>query len=54
VGLEGPLWLLSDIQERWADATTRQRLLGLTRTIESEPSFLGVSAHLMAVARKNP
>jgi ubiquinone/menaquinone biosynthesis C-methylase UbiE len=52
VGLEGPLWTLADIGEQWADAALRDRYLGFVRTVESEPSLLGLSAHLLAVGRK--
>ncbi len=51
-GVEGPAWLLRDIDDWWNDATQRQTLLFLARTLETEPSLLGVSAHLLAVARK--
>jgi SAM-dependent methyltransferase len=52
VGLEGPLWLMPDLSRRWADPRGRAQLLGLARTVEAEPSFVGVSAHLMAVGRR--
>ena len=52
-GLEGPAWLVRDFDEWWADPTHRQRLLEVARTLESEPSLLGISAHLMIVARKS-
>ena len=38
----------------WNDAARRERLLKAIRAVESEPSLLGVSAHLLAVARKTP
>ena len=52
VGLEGPLWLMPDLARRWADPRAREQLLGLIRTVEAEPSLLGVSAHLLAVGRR--
>jgi SAM-dependent methyltransferase len=52
-GLEGPGWILSDVTERLADPRRRTDLLQVARLLESEPSMLGVSAHLLAVAR-NP
>jgi len=51
--VEGPVWLLQDFAERWADQRLRQRLLDSIRWIENEPSLLGVSAHLIAVTHKN-
>jgi SAM-dependent methyltransferase len=50
-GVEGPGWLFSDITERLADPRRRADLLQVARLLESEPSVLGVSAHLLAVAR---
>lgn len=50
-GLEGPGWLLSDVAARLADPRRRADLLHVARMFESEPSMLGVSAHLLVVAR---
>ena len=52
VGLEGPAWLLPDVDERWADGERRERLLAAARAVEREPALLGLSAHLLAVARR--
>jgi ubiquinone/menaquinone biosynthesis C-methylase UbiE len=52
VGIEGPGWLLPDIPERMADARQRSDLLSVAQLLESEPSILGVSAHLLAIGRK--
>jgi SAM-dependent methyltransferase len=51
-GVEGPVWLLSDFDRRWADAAGRERLLQLARALEREPTLIGVSAHLIAAGRK--
>jgi len=53
VGLEGPGWLFADFEERWADPRRRDDLLRIARTLESEPSLQGVSAHVLAVARRD-
>lgn len=50
-GVEGPGWLLPDVAARLADSRRRTELLQVTRLLESEPTVLGVSAHLLAVAR---
>ncbi len=52
LGLEGPGWLLSDFDERWADARKRDDLLRVAHAFESEPSIVGLSAHLLAVGIK--
>ena len=51
-GLEGPGWLLPDIDARVADPRRLAELLQVARGLEREPSLIGVSAHLLAVARK--
>jgi ubiquinone/menaquinone biosynthesis C-methylase UbiE len=50
--IEGPLWLLRDLDHRWSDAAGREKLLQLARSLEREPALLGASAHLLAAARK--
>jgi SAM-dependent methyltransferase len=51
-GVEGPGWLLSDVQVRLDDSRRRADLLRVARMFESEPSLLGISAHLLVVGRK--
>ncbi len=52
LGVEGPGWMLSDFEERWADSELRRDVLEMARALESERSLLGASAHLLAVGRK--
>jgi ubiquinone/menaquinone biosynthesis C-methylase UbiE len=51
-GVEGPGWILPDLDDRWADAERRATLLHVARLLEAEPSVLGCSAHLLAIGRK--
>ncbi len=51
-GVEGPGWILPDIAARMADPRRRSDLLHVARLLESDPSILGSSAHLLVVARK--
>ena len=51
-GIQGPAWLLQNLKEQWDDPNCRERLLSIARSLESEPSVIGVSAHIMAIARK--
>lgn len=51
-GVEGPCWLLRDFEEWWNNIEYHDRLIQIARTLETEPCILGVSAHLIAVARK--
>ena len=53
VGLEGPGWLFPDFNERWNDPRRREDLLRTARALESEPSIRAVSAHLLAVGRRD-
>jgi SAM-dependent methyltransferase len=52
LGLEGPGWILSDFDERWADPRKREDLLRVARALEREVSLVGLSAHLLAVATR--
>jgi ubiquinone/menaquinone biosynthesis C-methylase UbiE len=44
--------LLSDFEKLWQDTKRREMLLRFIRVIEDEPSLLGISAHIVAIARK--
>lgn len=54
LGLEGPGWLFSDFDERWRDPRRRKDLLRIARALEAEPAIQAVSAHLLAVGRREP
>ena len=51
VGLEGLAGWLPHLGPRWADDADREVILDATRRVESEPALLGLSAHLLAIAR---
>ena len=51
-GVEGPGWLATDFDEWWDDPDHRERLLQIARVLETEPSLLGLSAHMLVVAKK--
>jgi SAM-dependent methyltransferase len=51
-GVEGPGWLANDFDAWWDDPERRERLLRLARRLESEPALSGLSAHVMAAARR--
>jgi SAM-dependent methyltransferase len=50
VGVEGAAWLLPDLPDHLADPDRRARLLSLLERTERDPSLLGASGHLLAVA----
>ena len=52
LGLEGPAWLFDDLATRLEDLKRREDMLSVLRDVEAEPSMLGVSPHLLVVARR--
>jgi hypothetical protein len=51
-GIEGPGWIIPDVATRLQDPERRTALLRVCRLLESEPSVVGCSAHLLAVGQK--
>ena len=49
LGIEGPAGFVGT---GWSDAQQRPRLLWAARSVEAEPSLLGLNAHILAVGRK--
>jgi hypothetical protein len=52
LAIEGAGWLLQNFEEHWNEPSRRERLLEAIRWVENEPSILGASAHIIAVAKK--
>ena len=52
LAVEGPAWLMPDLDARWADETRRRPLLDLLRRVEADPAALAMSAHLLLVAHR--
>jgi hypothetical protein len=52
LAVEGPAWVMPDLEARWADERRRGQLLDLLRRIEADPAVLAMSAHLLLVASK--
>ena len=52
LAVEGPAWLLPDLDVRLADERRRAVLLAAIASVETEPTLLGVSAHLLSIARR--
>lgn len=52
LAVEGPGWMNQDLDVWLDDGAARKRLLHVLRRLETEPSLIGASAHLIAVARK--
>jgi SAM-dependent methyltransferase len=49
-GVEGPAWLAP---EMWADPELRETALWAARAVETEPTLLGLSSHLLAIGRRS-
>lgn len=49
LAVEGPAALLQNFDDHWTDPDRRRLLMETVRALESEPSVLGVSSHLLAV-----
>jgi ubiquinone/menaquinone biosynthesis C-methylase UbiE len=52
IGVEGPTAFMSHFDKSWKDPAKRSLLLDLLRTVEEEPSILGISAHPMGIGKK--
>ena len=52
LAVDGVGMMLQNFEQHWQDKEKQDRLLGILRRLEEEPSLLGASAHLMAIARK--
>jgi SAM-dependent methyltransferase len=52
IGIEGPGWVAPDLDEWLEDDEQRERLLSVLRRLEREPSLIGASAHILAIARR--
>jgi ubiquinone/menaquinone biosynthesis C-methylase UbiE len=53
VGIEGPAWVLPDLDSWLEDPARRSSLLDVIRRVEAEPSLLGATAHLLVVGRRS-
>ncbi|WP_188192157.1 class I SAM-dependent methyltransferase [Nonomuraea sp. SYSU D8015] len=51
-GLEGAFWLYGDVDDWLDDPERRALLLDAQRSMESVPSLLGVSGHMITLARR--
>jgi len=52
LGVEGPGWMADDFEERWEEERWRSRAVSIARDLEREPSVVGASVHMMAIARR--
>ena len=52
LAIEGPGWLATNFEAHWNDPTQRENILQFVKSVESEPTLIGVSSHLMEVGKK--
>ncbi len=52
VGIEGPAWVLPDLDSWLEDPPRRSTLLEAIRRVEAEPTLLGATAHILVVGRR--
>ncbi|MEN3358854.1 MAG: hypothetical protein V7637_2836 [Mycobacteriales bacterium] len=52
IGVEGAVGLLPDVPAMLADATRRAQLLDLLRRTEADPTLIGASDHILAIAHR--
>ena len=53
LAIEGVGWMRQYFEARWEDPEQRERLLEVVRRLEEEPSLLGASPHVVAIAMKD-
>lgn len=53
-GLEGLAWLMGGVEDWLDDPERREAVPAAPRRIESEPTLLGASGHLLTVGRRQP
>ncbi|MEU9328762.1 class I SAM-dependent methyltransferase [Streptomyces canus] len=51
-GVEGVAWLMGGVEDWLDDPARRETVLAACRRIESEPTLLGASGHLLTVGRR--
>jgi ubiquinone/menaquinone biosynthesis C-methylase UbiE len=50
--IEGFGWLIPDFEKRWNDETLKEQMLVYIRQTENDPVMVGMSAHVMTIAKK--
>jgi len=51
-GVIGPAWLVPNLDEAWKDETRRESIMRVVRLCERDESIMGLSTHLLAIARR--
>jgi ubiquinone/menaquinone biosynthesis C-methylase UbiE len=52
LAVEGPARLLKDFEQQWQNPSIQDKIMRITRLVESERTLWGVSPHIMAIGKK--
>jgi ubiquinone/menaquinone biosynthesis C-methylase UbiE len=52
LAIEGPAFLLKNFEQQWQEPSIQDRIMRITRLVESETTLWGVSPHIMAIGKK--
>ncbi len=50
--VEGCVWITPNLDEKWQDAYSRNRLLNIIHTTDHEETLMGLSPHFLVIGRK--
>lgn len=53
IAIEGFGWLTPDFIQRWNDDESRNKMLQYIKQTENDPIMIGISAHVMTIAKKS-
>ena len=51
--IEGFGWLIPEFGQKWNDASSKEQMLVYIRQTENDPIMIGISAHVMTIAKKS-
>lgn len=52
LSVEGPVWIVPSFEEKWSDHEDRSKLLEICQRVEDHESLMGISPHILSIARK--
>jgi ubiquinone/menaquinone biosynthesis C-methylase UbiE len=52
LAIEGPAWITRDFDKYWKNEKLRKNIISFVEKIESDPTIIGASAHMMAIGKK--
>lgn len=53
IAVEGFGWLVPEFAKRWNDKTAKEQMLVYIKQTENDPIMIGISAHVMTIAKKS-